>query len=79
MRLRIRRIAAKTREKVSLGRVDIGKERRFCDGFFAYPPIELWASQALFAARCGVSRKKSNAEMRKIGAKARFELIVNTP
>jgi hypothetical protein len=35
--------------------------------------------QALFAPRCSISRKKSNAELRKISAKAHFMLIVYTP
>ncbi len=35
--------------------------------------------KALLAPRCSVSRKRSNAELRKIGEKALRSLIVNTP
>jgi hypothetical protein len=35
--------------------------------------------QALFAPRCRVSRKKSNAERRETGKKTPFSLNVHTP
>jgi hypothetical protein len=35
--------------------------------------------QALFAPRCRVSRKKSNAELREMGKNTPFSLNVHTP